>query len=107
MHDRTALHLLLTPAFLCALLLLLLNDHVLKPAFGGVVTGKLSDFAGLFAFTLFFVSLLPKRSSVIALSVTLLFVYWKSPLSEVMITTWNTMGIFAVGRVVDYGDLVS
>src|SRR5258706_1574205 len=38
------------PAPLAALALLVLNDHVLKARFPGFITGKLSDFAGLFLF---------------------------------------------------------
>ncbi|GAB5534216.1 MAG: hypothetical protein Rubg2KO_04650 [Rubricoccaceae bacterium] len=38
---------LLHPAFLLALAVLLLNDHVLKDAFSSPITGKLSDIAGL------------------------------------------------------------
>lgn len=39
--------LLLEPCFQLALFLLVLNDHVLKSAVPGVITGKLSDMAGL------------------------------------------------------------
>ncbi|MFG1887320.1 hypothetical protein ACGFIR_05540 [Micromonospora sp. NPDC049051] len=35
------------PATVTALVLLVVNDHLLKPAFPGLVTGKLSDVAGL------------------------------------------------------------
>jgi len=38
---------LLHPVALGALAVLLLNDHVLKARFPGLVTGKLSDFAGM------------------------------------------------------------
>jgi hypothetical protein len=38
---------LLHPLMLAALLLLVLNDHVLKPMLPGLLTGKLSDAAGL------------------------------------------------------------
>jgi hypothetical protein len=38
---------LLDPLFWVALFVLALNDHVLKPAVPGVITGKLSDIAGL------------------------------------------------------------
>ena len=41
---------LLHPVFAAAVALLLVNDHVLKTAFPGLVTGKLSDFAGLMFF---------------------------------------------------------
>jgi hypothetical protein len=45
-----ATELLAHPAFLASLALWLLNDHVLKAAFGSWLTGKLSDVAGLSAF---------------------------------------------------------
>ena len=35
------------PVTVAGVLLLLINDHLLKPAFPGIVTGKLSDVAGL------------------------------------------------------------
>ncbi len=41
--------LVLQPPFVLSIAVLLLNDHVLKAQVGGPVTGKLSDFAGLFA----------------------------------------------------------
>lgn len=50
--------LLLHPASLLALGLLVLNDHWLKSRFGNVLTGKLSDIAGVFFFPLLLVSLL-------------------------------------------------
>jgi hypothetical protein len=52
---------MLHPAVLASLALLLVNDHVLKAAAAGtawnVVTGKLSDFAGLAFFPVLLVSL--------------------------------------------------
>lgn len=48
---------LLHPVALAAIALLLINDHLLKRAVPGVVTGKLSDFAGLVFFPLFLASL--------------------------------------------------
>jgi hypothetical protein len=44
---------LLHPVALAALVLLVVNDHVLKSAYPGFVTGKLSDAAGLTVFPLF------------------------------------------------------
>ena len=44
---------LLHPVALAAICVLLVNDHVLKAAYPGFVTGKLSDFAGLIFFPLF------------------------------------------------------
>ncbi|MEP6623738.1 MAG: hypothetical protein ABJC79_04800 [Acidimicrobiia bacterium] len=39
------------PWFIVAVALLALNDHVLKAASPGLVTGKVSDFTGLFVAT--------------------------------------------------------
>ena len=47
---------LLHPAAMAAVALLLLNDHVLKATSPGLLTGKLSDFAGLAFFPLVLVS---------------------------------------------------
>lgn len=44
---------LLHPLPLCAIGVLVLNDHLFKAAFPGLLTGKLSDFAGLAFFPLF------------------------------------------------------
>lgn len=44
---------LLRPAALVAIAALVVNDHVLKDAYPGFVTGKLSDVAGLWFFPLF------------------------------------------------------
>ena len=44
---ENALEVMKNPATVFALVLLLVNDHVLKAAFPGLVTGKLSDVAGL------------------------------------------------------------
>ena len=46
-------HPLLHPVSLAAIALLIVNDHVLKAAWPGLVTGKLSDVAGLVFFPLF------------------------------------------------------
>jgi hypothetical protein len=48
----TASRAILSPVALCAIALLVLNDHVLKAAAPGFVTGKLSDVAGLVFFPL-------------------------------------------------------
>lgn len=47
-----AAHPLLHPVSLAAIALLVVNDHVLKSAWPGVLTGKLSDVAGLVFFPL-------------------------------------------------------
>lgn len=49
---HTGLSALSRPAALASIALLLLNDHVFKRFFPSILTGKLSDFAGLFFFPL-------------------------------------------------------
>lgn len=56
MSDARPGDALLHPVPLVAIGVLLLNDHVLKAASPGFVTGKLSDVAGLVFFPLFLVS---------------------------------------------------
>lgn len=51
MEDSTPAP-LLHPVALASVGVLLTNDHVLKDAYPGVLTGKLSDFAGLLFFPL-------------------------------------------------------
>lgn len=89
------------PFFLVSLGVLILNDWVLKAVFHNYVTGKLSDFAGLFAFPFFGSVLFPKRTKEIHLGTALFFVFWKGPFSEVFV---NTFGLF---RVVDFSDNIA
>jgi hypothetical protein len=56
---------LLHPVALVAIALLLVNDHVLKQAYPGWLTGKLSDFAGLVMFPLLVATVLPIRVAVV------------------------------------------
>ena len=51
-----AANLILLPSSLVAIALLALNDHVFKAHFPGFVSGKLSDFAGLYFFPFFLLS---------------------------------------------------
>ncbi|MCJ0904563.1 hypothetical protein [Rhodococcus sp. ARC_M6] len=50
--------LLLRPLALISVAVVLINDHVLKDAFGNVLTGKLSDIAGVFLFPILLLSVL-------------------------------------------------
>ncbi|MEI6622218.1 MAG: hypothetical protein WCP28_09960 [Actinomycetes bacterium] len=55
--ERVPADLLLRPAVVLAIIVLALNDYVFKSMWPGLVTGKLSDVAGLFAFPIILVSL--------------------------------------------------
>jgi hypothetical protein len=96
-----------SPGLIAAVLLLLANDHVLKPAFPGMITGKLSDIAGLFIVGALAVALAPSRSTLMFGGVAAVFILWKSPLSQPLIGAWNTVGPFRIQRVVDWTDLLA
>lgn len=98
--------LLFKKLFLLALFVLLLNDFFLKYYFHNYITGKLSDFAGLFIFPYFISSFSGKRIKEIYILTGVLFVFWKSEFSQPIITFFNNYN-FGVNRIVDYSDLVS
>lgn len=94
------------PVFILSVLLLIVNDWYLKPIFHNDFTGKLSDFAGLFAFAFFFSILFPKRIKVIHILTGVVFVFWKSELSQPWIDWINTVGI-PIYRTVDLTDCIA
>lgn len=93
--------------FLIGLTVLLLNDFIFKELYGNWLTGKLSDFAGLFIFPLFWTALFPKHKNKIFVFTALFFIFWKSPFSQGFIDTWNNFIFFKIARVVDFSDLIA
>lgn len=94
------------PYFLVALGLLILNDFVLKSQFHNTFTGKLSDFAGLFAFSFFVSIFFSNKKSIwwVYALTAVFFVFWKSEFSDAFIQFINQSPLH-LGRVVDYSDL--
>lgn len=103
MKDR--FRLLASPGFLWGLAILVLNDWYLKPVFHNWITGKLSDFAGLFIFPLFWMAFFPTKKHLIGLLTAGLFIFWKMPLSQPLLDAWNTLGVWPLTRTTDPGDL--
>jgi hypothetical protein len=103
--DR--LELLPSPPFIAALALLVVNDFALKPLLHNAVTGKLSDFAGLFALTLFAATLWPRHRRLAACTIAAAFTFWKTSYAEPLIEWLNLVLPFAVDRIVDLTDLVA
>ena len=99
--------LLRTPTFIAAVALLLLNDVVLKRVFANWITGKLSDFAGLWALAYFLIAVTACRRHFVALALGAAFIWWKSPASGSFIALWNSAAWPAIGRTVDASDLVA
>ena len=93
--------------FIIGLIILLLNDFVFKTTFGNWFTGKLSDFAGLFIFPLFWVTIFPKHKNKIFFLTAIIFMYWKSSYSNGLISLWNSIGIWNINRTVDYSDIIA
>lgn len=102
--KESSSNILTSPGFLTALVLLLLNDFFLKSYLHNSITGKLSDFAGLFIFPLFWATLFPRFRSWIYLATVGFFILWKSPMSEMLIKSWNSFGLLPISRAIDYTD---
>ncbi len=96
-----------TPGFIIGLILLLLNDWMLKDLFHNWATGKLSDFAGMFVFPLFWVALFPRLGKHAFWASAVWFIYWKSPYSQQLIDSWNSLGWYSIHRVLDLTDLMA
>jgi len=96
---------LASPAFVAALGLLVLNDFLFKPLFHDWVTGKLSDFAGLFALAIFCAAFWPRHRRLIGTALTAAFVFWKSGSSQPLIDWLNGFAPLPIARTVDYSDL--
>jgi hypothetical protein len=103
--NKKGLYVLSTPVFLICLALLLANDLILKDLFHNGLTGKLSDFCGLFIFPVFFSVFFPKCKKHVYVLTALLFVWWKSPLCQPAIELWNHLSLIRVSRTLDYSDL--
>lgn len=78
----------------------------MKTMFHNEITGKLSDFSGLFAFPFLFSLVFPKFKKTIHLFSGILFVFWNSEFSQVTINTLNNIGLPVI-RTVDYSDNIA
>lgn len=96
-----------SPLFLLSLFMLITNDLILKELYGNFITGKLSDFAGLYVWALFWISLFPRFKKPLLLGSALLFIFWKSVYSSGFIHFWNTNFGLQINRVIDYWDLTA
>ncbi len=92
--------------FLFSVFILFLNDHFLKEIFGNNFTGKLSDFAGLFAFPYFLCLLFPNKIKFNYIFSGLFFIFWKSELIEPLLNYFHSIGI-GINRTIDYSDLIA
>jgi len=97
---------LASPLFLITVLLLVVNDWYLKTAYANTLTGKLSDFAGLFGLPFFLSALFPGKVKWWYGLTAIIFIFWKSVLAQPFIDTFNHIGV-PVNRTVDYSDCLA
>jgi hypothetical protein len=97
----------LSNGFVTGLIILFCNDFFFKELFHNWITGKLSDFAGLFVFAIFWAAFFPKKSKILYVAVAVFFIFWKSPLSESLIDGINTLTFLHYKRVIDWTDLIA
>ena len=107
MSTKRNKYLLFNWLFIGGLLLLVVNDHYLKWQFSNWVTGKLSDFVGLFILPMLVLFIFPRLRTYAFVFCGLFFIIWKLPFSDVFISTYNEFSLIPIVRTVDYTDLVA
>ncbi|MCC9041586.1 hypothetical protein LNQ81_02575 [Myroides sp. M-43] len=94
------------PFFIISLLVLVLNDLWLKQYFSNTITGKLSDFAGLFVFPFFWSYFFPRFTKEIHILTAIFFLWFKSAWFSPILGWLHSFGI-PVYRVIDYTDYMA
>lgn len=106
-QDKRGFEVFTQPGFLVALALLLANDLYLKHHYANWLTGKLSDFSGLYVFAQFIATCLGVRIVWSAFVSAVLFTAWKSPLVTPLIELANQYSALQFHRTIDYTDLIA
>ena len=88
-------------------IILLVNDHIFKYSYPGLLTGKASDFAGIFLLVLVLRSIFNKNTLLVSIAVAIFFIWWKSPMSQAAIDLVNSVSPVSIHRTIDYTDLVA
>ena len=102
---KNKVQLLLHPVFFLSLVCLLLNDFYWKYEYHNWLTGKLSDFTGLFVLSVFLSALFYRHTVLVYAGITIFFIWWKSPLSQPLIDLLNQSLDLSFNRTIDYTDL--
>jgi len=104
--------LLIHPYFILSLLVLIINDYIGKPLMPGILTGKLSDFSGLFVFIVFLYVIFPFNAKTISaikylcIFVGIFFTLWKlAPVEYIFDSLQSVIHIPMPHRVKDITDL--
>ena len=107
MKNKIKFELLTSELFILGIITLLVNDFYLKYEFSNALTGKLSDFAGLFIFPFFLSIFFPKQILKVYFSTSFLFVFWKFQISDGFINWISDSLNLAFYRTVDSSDLIA
>lgn len=107
MKSDNTFSLLTSKLFLTGLIVLLSNDIYLKYHFSNFITGKLSDFAGIFIFPFFFSVLFRKYVLQIYTFTFLFFVFWKLETSDNLILLTTKLTNIRFHRTIDISDLLA
>ncbi len=99
--------LILSPGFLLGLAILAGNDFFWKSLYHNWLTGKLSDFAGLWSISLFTIAIVRMPPRFVILSWGIVFLLWKSSYSQPLIDFWNQAGLPTVERIADPTDYIA
>ena len=103
--DKRNSNYLFNYAFLAALGLLAVNDHILKAQFGNAITGKLSDVTGMIILPLFLAFVFRKLKTHAVWVSMLLFAFYKSEFSQGVLNFIEQTIHLSPYRVIDYTDL--
>jgi len=93
------------PIFILSLIALLLNDLYLKEVYHNWGTGKLSDISGIIVLAFFLTAIRSHLKKHLFIGTAILFAFWKSETSQILIDSWNSFNILHIDRVVDYTDV--
>jgi hypothetical protein len=104
---KTKLQLLLHPLFILSLICLLINDLYWKYEFHNWLTGKLSDFTGLFVLSVFLSAFFYKHRSIAYFTIIIFFIWWKTPLSQPLIDLLDESFSLTFQRTIDYTDYIA
>jgi len=107
MRQKIYIELITSRLFILGLIILILNDNLLKYFFPGFISGKLSDFSGMLIFPIFISIFIYRWKKLVYILTGILFIYWKSSLSQPCIDFWNSLCIINIYRTIDYSDLIA
>jgi uncharacterized integral membrane protein len=104
--------LIIHPYFILSLLILIFNDYIGKSLMPGLLTGKLSDFSGIFIFCIFIYVILshkiktPRGVMILCFTIGLLFTIWKiAPVEHIFDRLERILHLPMPKRAKDISDL--